>query len=429
MIHIKISSIHKAIVSIFVVASFAIQISAQNVSFGWANCDGQKVTGEVTGGGNTAPVEVSSFSALKSAVESSGAKVIYVTTSMGNGYKGSSGDALNFKSNKTVIGTKPGIILKCSFQIVNAANIIVRNVQIQGPGSNGDQKYDNVAINGSSKRIWFDHCLIQDGQDGNFDFTKGADNLTVTWCKFTYTTNGDHNLSNLIGGSNSESASEGKLNATYAYCWWDNVRSRCPRTRYGKIHVLNCYYSRISTSAAYAGYKSNIRLEGSYFESSVKNPTGLISSDGQGGVFTIDCNINGTKKDGYNEAFKPPYEYPAPWPNSEVKSKVTAQAGNTLTLPATHVISTKLFENNIKMSSIPAIVSNNLSVTLNVNQGDMIHINLLSLKGRKVAEINSLSNCTGSSTKTLDLKSVQPGVYIVNVSAHGQLKTQQIIKQ
>jgi pectate lyase len=61
---------------------------------------------------------------------------------MGNGYKGTSGDVLRFKSNKTIIGVKAGLTVKCSFQISGVENIIVRNLIIRGPGnSNSEQNW------------------------------------------------------------------------------------------------------------------------------------------------------------------------------------------------------------------------------------------------------------------------------------------------
>ncbi len=313
-----------------------VSISAQNgcESMGWANLDGQSYVGPISGGGNNTPIQVTSFAQLKSAVESSGAKVIYVMNDVGNGYKGKSGDVLNVASDKTIIGYKPGITVKCSWQIKRVSNIIVKNLICRGPGnSNSEQNWDCVNIE-DSRRIWFDHCTIMEGEDGNFDVVKGADNVTVTWCKFTYVTGGDHNLSNLIGSSDNETQSHGKLNVTYAYCWWDNVNSRCPRTRYGKIHVLNSYYNNVG-SGAYAGKMSNIRVEGCFFENNVSNPTGLISTNGEAGVFVIDCNRGSTKTDGYNSPFSPLYQYEK-FPVGEVKNKITdagCGAGPTLDSP------------------------------------------------------------------------------------------------
>lgn len=311
-------------VTLFLFTTFIWTVSYsqdQCKSFGWANYDGQNLAGPVTGGGSATPVQVTTFAQLKSAVESSGAKVVYVMNDMGSGYIGKTGDVLNVKSDKTIVGAKPNITVKCSWQIKNVSNVIVKNLICRGPGnSNSNQNWDCVNIE-NSKRVWFDHCTVMEGEDGNFDVVKGSDNVTVTWCKFTYVSGGEHNLSNLIGSSDDETQSHNKLNVTYAYCWWDNVNSRCPRTRYGKIHVLNCYYNNVG-SGAFAGFMSNVRVEGSYFESNVSNPTGLISSGGQSGIFVIDCNRGTTQTDGYNTVFAPPYQYQK-IALSEVKSKIT----------------------------------------------------------------------------------------------------------
>lgn len=322
---------------LFLLATATVSLAQdQCQAFGWATFDGQTKSSAPTGGGNATPVQVTTFAALKSAAESSDPKVIYVMNDVGAGYKGTSGDVLNVKSNKTIIGYKPNITVKCSWQISGVSNVIVRNLICRGPGnSNSEQNWDCVNI-GGSKRVWFDHCTVMEGEDGNFDVVKGSDNVTVTWCKFTYVTGGSHNLSNLVGSSDNEPVSHGKLNITYAYCWWDNVNSRCPRTRYGKIHVLNCYYNNTG-QGPHAGFMSNIRAEGCFFESNVSTPIGLTSPGGQSGCFAIDCNRGTTKTDGYSAAFTPPYEYKK-YANSEVKAMVTdagCGAGPTMDNPTT----------------------------------------------------------------------------------------------
>ena len=305
---------------------FATLLSAQDQCsvFGWANLDGQTYVGPIAGGGNVTPIEVTTFAELKAAAESSTPKVIYVKNSVGNGYKGTTGDVLYVKSNKTIVGY-PGVTVKCSWQISNVNNIIIRNMTLQGPGnSNSEQNWDVVAINGS-KRIWVDHCMVLDGEDGNFDVSKGSDNVSVTWCIFTYSADGVHNLSNLVGGSDTETISHGKLNITYANCWWNNVNSRTPRTRYGMIHVLNCYYS--NSPGPTCGFMSNMRVEGCYFDH-ISNPIGLISDGGLAGSFPIDCyfdncsgNTAALSKGGYT-VFTPPYAYNVT-PAANVKAMVT----------------------------------------------------------------------------------------------------------
>lgn len=421
-------------VSIIIHVLSPFQLHAQECSsFGWSNYDGQSEIGAVTGGGTATSIEVTTFSALKAAVESSDSHVILIMNDMGNGYTGTSGDVLKFKSNKTIVGMKPGIIVQCSFQINKANNIIVRNLTIRGPGnSNAQQNWDAVSIQGSQK-IWFDHCTIMEGEDGNFDVVKGSDNVTVSWCKFTYITNGEHNLSNLIGSSDDESISHGKLNVTFAYCWWDNINSRCPRTRYGKIHVLNCYYNNVA-DAAFSGFMSNLRVEGCFFESNVKNPTGLISSGGQSGVFVIDCNRGETKTDGYTTVFTPPYTYKK-YVTSEVKSIITNPgngAGSTLSSTADCGLITgatsRLHKNNPDISPVQLVISNKIRVTLNFKQAGNARVRLLDLNGRKVNTLTSISTGSGITKITLDLKSIQPGMYILNVNAGERSLVQKIIK-
>jgi hypothetical protein len=268
-----------------------------------------------------------------------------------------------------------------------------------------------------------------EGEDGNFDVVKGSDNVTASWCKFYYVTGGEHNLSNLVGSSDNEPESQGKLNITYAYCWWDNVNSRCPRTRYGKIHVLNCYYNDVG-SGAFAGKMSNIRVEGSYFESNVQNPTGLISTNGAAGVFIIDCNRGETKTDGYDSVFVPPYEYKK-YDNSEVKSMVTRQAGATLIDPAQcgeTGITSEMKGNVNGTASISTRVTDVLKVNLNLNQGDELKLSLLDLSGREVGAVTRRATATGVTTASLNMSNVGSGVYIVNLRANNLLMTQRIVK-
>ncbi|MGE5671820.1 MAG: pectate lyase family protein [Fibrobacterota bacterium] len=407
-------------------------IQAQGVceSFGWANYDGQTEKGAVTGGATATAIQVTTFAALKTAVESSDAKVIHVMNDVGSGYKGTSGDVLNFKSNKTIIGAKAGITVKCSFQISSDSNIIVKNLIIRGPGnSNSEQNWDAVNIQGS-KRIWFDHCTIMEGEDGNFDVVKGSDNVTVSWCKFTYVTGGEHNLSNLIGSSDDESVSHGKLNVTYAYCWWENVNSRCPRTRYGKIHVLNSYYNKVG-DGAFAGKMSNVRVEGCYFESNVSNPTGLISTGGQSGVFTIGCNKEGTKMDGYTSAFVPPYQYKK-YNNSEVKSMVTTNAGPTLTSPSDCGGSVSVNKHPATLQNCtlnPLITAGKISVALDVKLGDKISMTVVDLTGRKVGDWLCVCDYTGRTTKLMDLRGIKSGAYVFKLNLNGREIAQQVFKK
>lgn len=408
-------------ISIAAVVLSALQLQAQDecTSFGWANYAGQIAKGVPTGGGDNTPVEVTTFAALKSTVESSDAKVIYVMNDMGAGYTGKTGDVLYFKSNKTVSGAKPNITVKCSFQIKRATNVIIRNLVCRGPGnSNAEQNWDAVNIE-NAQRVWFDHCTVMEGEDGNFDVVKGSDNVTVTWCKFTYVTGGSHNLSNLIGSSDNESQSHGKLNVTYAYCWWENVNSRCPRTRYGKIHVLNCYYKKTG-QGPFSGFMSNIRAEGCFFESDVTSPTGMTSPGGQSGVFVIGCNRGSNQTDGYNTVFTPPYTYKK-YDNAKVKGMVTdpdCGAGPTMKKPDSCCGGNTTGTN---YSWEDGVSPNPLLHAKTITGQDPFLYQIVQIDGKEMA--NGL---------TADIKTVgnglKNGVYIVRIIGVGRANSFKIVK-
>lgn len=156
-------------------------------AIGWATRSGR--TGgavEVTGGGSATPVVVKSFSELQMYATDDQARVIYIDGTLGSGWSGTSGDRLEIESNKTIVGMRSGTELKAPLHIKDASNVIVRNIVIHGPGSNSDQAWDNLNIEGTSKNIWIDHCEFWDGQDGNADVVKGADTVTFTWNIFGY---------------------------------------------------------------------------------------------------------------------------------------------------------------------------------------------------------------------------------------------------
>lgn len=213
--------------------------------------------------------------------------------------------------NKTILGlpgsriyskdrTKKnsGIIKFSSGSGADCENIILRNLTIQGAGAYDVDGDDALTFQGV-KRIWVDHCTIGDGVDGSFDCTHESDYICVTWCHMIYKIDpksggsggaNDHRFCSLWGQSDTASECEGHLNTTFANCWWDEgVVERAPRVRFGKVHIINNYYTNTTTtgySIGY-GYKSNIYAEKCWFE--------------DGTIPTKDCTLKADKGyDTYN---------------------------------------------------------------------------------------------------------------------------------
>lgn len=312
---------------------------------GWATRSGRSSTAfEVTGGGNATPITVKTFNDLQKYAKDSSPRVIYIDGTLGDGWSGTSGSRLNITaSNKTIIGLKPGTLLKAPIHITNkASNIIVRNIVIQGPGSNADQAWDNLTIEGEAKNIWIDHCEFWDGQDGNADVVKGADNVTFTWCIFGYKKKSSHNLSNLIGSSDNEPVSEGKLNVTYMFNWWKAANQRKPRCRYGNVHVVNNLLTGdanitngTDVLGVSAGHMCTVRTERNVFINE-SNPIYTGNANGTGVNEVIDnifTNCSGNTK-GTGTSFTPPYDYTGfMLKASDVEAAVKANAGATLASP------------------------------------------------------------------------------------------------
>jgi pectate lyase len=158
--------------------------------------------------------------------------------------------AFDVGSNKTLIGA-PGAVLKGSLELNGSVNVIVRNLKIVGYNCSDAEEckhgHDAVTISGAAHHVWFDHCDISDGSDGNLDIVEGSDYITISWTVFSYSGRrpGDHQFSSLLG--NSDGAGDldrGHLRITFHHDWWaDNVAERMPRVRFGQVHVFNNLYT------------------------------------------------------------------------------------------------------------------------------------------------------------------------------------------
>jgi pectate lyase len=315
---------------------------------GWATQNGG-----TTGGGTATPITVSTLTDLQAQANSVGAKVIYVSGTMGTGVA----TRVVVAANKTIIGL-PGATLIGGFDI-KSSNVILRNMKVQGPGSVDVNGVDCITIDGATN-VWVDHCDLYDGQDGDMDIVNGANYIAVTWCKFYYTSaSTNHQFCNLLGNSDSKTSDRTKLKITMMYNWWANgVVERMPRVRFGQVHVVNNYFS--SRQASYcvrAGIEADILVESNYFDST-KTPIDLyqnnftaVTSRNNYVVATTGNNL------GSGTSFTPPYSLTIT-PAANVKSIVsnpTCGAGATMASPtACGCGGTPITFYNVTTSAAPA---------------------------------------------------------------------------
>ena len=309
---------------------------------GWAAQSGMGVT-TTTGGGAAAPQTVTTLAAFSSAVSGTAAKVVYVSGKLAAG-------KVNIGSNKTIVGLC-GAEIHGHLGLSGSSNVIIRNLKIVGYGVGNcalDPDYDSavgcssgsdaITVQNQAHHLWFDHCDVSDGTDGNLDITKGSDFVTVSWTKFHYTKRTDntgddstgaagHRFSNLIGAADNVAGDVGHLNVTWHHDWWaDNVHERMPRSRAGKIHLFNNLFTAAGNNyCSNAGQGAALLVENSIYNG-VKAPF-QINSDAVGLVSTGNTFPGSTgTTTGSGSAFTPPYAY-APDSVASLQASIEANAG------------------------------------------------------------------------------------------------------
>lgn len=272
-----------------------------------------------TGGGNATPIVVSTFTDLRNALLSTSAStaVIVVSGTIDCTYMSI---ALN---NKTILGL-PGARLRnnqitvgnsttsaANSGILNikpgSNNVIIRNLIFEGPGAYDVDGRDNLTNEGTN--IWVDHCEFQDGMDGNFDNKGQADNVTISWCKFTYLKpaipggsggSNDHRFTNLVGSSSTDAPTDGHYSITFQNCYWaSGCKERMPRARNAELHILNCYYNTGVSSSKAIGLGGGINNSTCYVQNTnFANVTSVFTSyvGSDGGTIGVSFNncLNGT---------------------------------------------------------------------------------------------------------------------------------------
>jgi pectate lyase len=302
---------------------------------GWASRAGAGFGGTsiatTTGGGSAPSVTVTTLAALNSAAGGTTPAVIYVKGVLAAG-------SVKVGSNKTIAGIC-GAELHGHVDMSGSVNVIFRNLKVVGYNCSDSPAEcragaDAITVVTSAHHIWFDHDDISDGSDGNLDITNGSDFITVSWTKFSYSTRRTdpvtgttgHRFSNLIGAADGLAEDAGHLNVTWHHNWWaDNIAERMPRSRDGKIHVVNNLFTAAGNDyCTNSGNLSSLLVENNVYIG-VNNPL-LEDADGnmlsRANVFTTTTGSRTSAGTG----FVPPYTL-APDATTNLEATIRAQAG------------------------------------------------------------------------------------------------------
>jgi len=220
------------------------------------------------------------------------------------------GDILKPGSNKTLVGIGSGAFLnRIGLVIQTQSNIIIRNIKFtmkNVPISRTDENKVVAWVNGAAKtlsdpdcigmqaddttvpvakrftrNIWIDHCeffnedpskmVDVDRYDGLVDGKNNTSNVTISWCHFH-----DHHKASLMGKGNSDDYDR---HITYSHNWFQNILSRLPLIRFGKVHMLN-NYMLTSENGSNARINSDLYIEGNHYQDSKKPVFGKVSEAG-----------------------------------------------------------------------------------------------------------------------------------------------------
>ncbi len=204
------------------------------------------------------------------------------------------------KYGLTIFSANGAAIRHATFNIKNAANIIVRNLKFdelwewdessKGDYDRNDWDFIDLGNAGTVTNIWIDHCTFTKAYDGMVDIKKGSYNITFSWCKYT----GDDGATNpnswvrqqisalesnrtgyamydflrdngfsvedivtiiqghckmhLIGATTDPINAQHTL--TFHHNWFINPWDRLPRLRGGNVHNYNIYVDATLALAA-----------------------------------------------------------------------------------------------------------------------------------------------------------------------------------
>ncbi len=243
----------------------------------------------VTGGAGGSVVTASDYASLRAYCRQAGRLIIHVQGALTPNESYCYVD----QPNKTIIGDGTNAAILGDLRL-NATNIIVQNIYFSATSANSDGiTIDNSSSHGTGQYIWVDHCTFYNCTDGSLDVTKGADYVTVSWCKFSYAYVApgvvNHEFVNLIASSDSDS---GSYHVTFHHNWYgDYCRERMPSVRFGRVHCFNNYYSCAGNNyCVRTRINAEVLVENNYYLG-VQNPWERFVTSGSPGLLHASGNI------------------------------------------------------------------------------------------------------------------------------------------
>ncbi|WP_035645210.1 T9SS type A sorting domain-containing protein [Flavobacterium sp. ASV13] len=424
----------------------SLSVSAQN----YVMTSPEGFGASATGGGTTTPVTVTTYADLTAKLKLTTPQVILVSGTINCSYTSL------LVTNKTVIGL-PGARLVNTDQTAAGSgilslksgsdNIIIRNLIFEGPGAYDVDGHDNLTSEATN--VWVDHCEFQDGMDGNFDNKGAADNVTISWTKFTYLKTpkaggsggaDDHRFTNLVGSNKSDAPVDGHFSITFKNCYWaDGCKERMPRGRNTELHILNCYYNTSVSGSLAIGLgggdkNSTCYVEGTDFAKIGTAFKNYISTDG-GTVGITFSNCLKAGADYGDPVSKPSYNYTALAINDVAGYITNASCGAGATLQVStdgkiasscNGLGIKENKNDLELKYYPTKINRLLNIEFSGIDNGLAYVNLFSSSGAKV--YSESKNIVSDEKLELNVGNLAKGIYICKVQIENRSKTFKLLK-
>jgi pectate lyase len=262
------------------------------------NMIGFAALANVTGGsfgGNTTSIYATNYLQFSNLVRHTEALIIRITNHITGPGPSVDEFCYVYGPNKTIIGEGTNAGIDGVDLRVNATNVIIANLtfQVTPIGTNDAITLDGGS-KGTAKGVWVDHCTISNAQDGSIDCTKGADNVTISWCKFVYgpkIQGNVHEFVHLIGSSDSDGSASQLFHVTLHHNWYGtNAMERMPSVRWGRVHVFNSFYTASGNNyCARTRIGSQVLIENNFYQG-VQNPWELYTTSGPTGLLLAVSN-------------------------------------------------------------------------------------------------------------------------------------------
>jgi pectate lyase len=187
--------------------------------------------------------------------------------------------------NLTIEGA-PGSSANFGLKVTRAKNVIVRNMTLgllPGGGSSDAITLEGNDTNGDVENVWIDHNELfsstkEDCEgagdtefDGLIDIKKGARRITVS-----YNYLHDHQKTGLLGSSDDDTT---ERYVTFHHNRYENVVSRTPLHRFGYIHLFNNYFGTITSSGINVRMGGVALIESNFFENALNPVTSRYSEE------------------------------------------------------------------------------------------------------------------------------------------------------